>query len=208
MIPLACVLLAHATAAVANVTSSTCASLVTTIHTTVRGKILAIPGTELRRVEKKLDQARLLHRGTSRLGRACSCQVTDAVRFRIAGERKPSQGRTSTFGSRRRNRRSTGVTSICPWRFAMMRTNRLWRHLLAVSLATLGLSNATAKPRIVPLRTSATFSAQSPENRWSVPIKSPDGSTAYVLSLEPGFDVGHHVVTLELLLRRPGDKTL
>ncbi len=67
----------------------------------------------------------------------------------------------------------------------MMRTNRLWRHLLAVSLATLGLSNATAKPRIVPLRTSATFSAQSPENRWSVPIKSPDGSTAYVLSLEP-----------------------
>jgi hypothetical protein len=89
----------------------------------------------------------------------------------------------------------------------MMPTNRLWRHLFAVSLATLGLSNATAKPRIVPLRTSATFSAQSPENRWSVPIKSPDGSTAYVLSLEPDFDVGHHVVTLELVLRRPGDKT-
>jgi hypothetical protein len=64
----------------------------------------------------------------------------------------------------------------------------------------------TAKARIIPLHTSAEFSSQASGNRWSVPIKSTDGSTAYVLTLEPGFDVGHHVVTLELVLRHPGDK--
>jgi hypothetical protein len=90
-----------------------------------------------------------------------------------------------------------------------MITNRLCRFILAVSLvAPLSLvSSAATKPTIVPLRTSVTFSSQSPENRWSVPIKSPDGSTVYVLSLEPDFDVGRHVVTLELVLRHPGDKT-
>jgi hypothetical protein len=90
-----------------------------------------------------------------------------------------------------------------------MITSRFCRFIFAASLvATLALgSNAAAKPPIVPLRTSATFSSQSLENRWSVPIKSTDGSTAYVLSLEPDFDVGHHLVTLELVLRHPGDKT-
>jgi len=79
---------------------------------------------------------------------------------------------------------------------------------LATFFVTIALlPDAAAKPRIVPLQTSATFSTQVPENRWSVPIKSIDGSTAYTLSLEPDFDVGHHVVTLELLLRRPSDKT-
>jgi hypothetical protein len=87
-------------------------------------------------------------------------------------------------------------------------TNHFCQRILATFFVTIALLPvAVAKPRIVPLRTSATFSAQSPENRWSVPIKFADGSTAYVLSLEPDFDVGHHVVTLELVLRRPGDKT-
>ncbi len=87
-------------------------------------------------------------------------------------------------------------------------TNRFCQHILATFFVTIALlPDAAAKPRIVPLQTSATFSTQVPENRWSVPIKSIDGSTAYTLSLEPDFDVGHHVVTLELLLRRPSDKT-
>jgi len=90
----------------------------------------------------------------------------------------------------------------------MIPIDRLSRYIFAVSFVALSLlSNAAAKPRIVPLQTSATFSAQSPENRWSVPIKWTDGSTAYVLSLEPDFDLGHHIVTLELVLRRPGGKT-
>lgn len=93
----------------------------------------------------------------------------------------------------------------------MMLISRLWRCLIFVvaltapSLLCNANATATARPRIVPLRTTATFSSQSPESRWSVPIKSTDGSTAYVLSLEPDFDVGHHVVTLELVLRKPGD---
>jgi hypothetical protein len=91
----------------------------------------------------------------------------------------------------------------------MILTDRLWRCLIfAVPLTALSLlcnANAMARPRIVPLRATATFSSQFPENRWSVPIKSTDGRTVYVLSLEPDFDVAHHVVTLELVLRKPGD---
>jgi hypothetical protein len=95
-----------------------------------------------------------------------------------------------------------------PWRYAMIRIDQLSRYAMAASLVTLGLlSDVSAQPRIVPVGTSATFSSRSPENRWSVPIKSTDGSTVYVLSLEPDFDVGHHVVTLELVLRRSADKT-
>lgn len=91
----------------------------------------------------------------------------------------------------------------------MILTDRLCRYMIfAVPLTALSFlcnANATAKPRIVPLRATATFSSQSPESRWSVPIKSTDGNTVYVLSLEPDFDVGHHVATLELVLRKPGD---
>jgi hypothetical protein len=84
--------------------------------------------------------------------------------------------------------------------------NRRFRHALAVSSLILCLlPSSAAKPQIIPLRTTATFSARSPQNRWYVSIKSANGSTAYVLSLEPDFDVGHHVVTLELVLRRPGE---
>jgi hypothetical protein len=61
-------------------------------------------------------------------------------------------------------------------------------------------------PRVVPLKTTTTFSARSPRKHWSVAVKSTAGPAAYILSLEPDFDVGHHVLTLELALRRPGDK--
>jgi hypothetical protein len=89
-----------------------------------------------------------------------------------------------------------------------MAIDRFYRCLFVLCLATLGLpSNAVAKPRIIPLQTNAAFSSRSPESHWSVPIKSTDGSTVYVLSLEPDFDVEHHAVTLELVLRRSGDKT-
>jgi hypothetical protein len=89
----------------------------------------------------------------------------------------------------------------------MILSERHLRHFLGLSLAALGLvSNAAAKPRIVPLRTSATFSSQSPQNGWSVLIKSTHGSTLYVLSLEPDFDAAHHVVSLELVLRHADDK--
>src|SRR5208337_2478968 len=89
-------------------------------------------------------------------------------------------------------------------RFATIRCDRLWRLVLAVQLvAVLSLvSNAAANPRIVPLRTSASFSTRYAENRWSVPIKSTDGRTVYVLSLVPELDVGNHITELELVLRR------
>ena len=87
-------------------------------------------------------------------------------------------------------------------------TNPFCRGILAMFLVAIALPPVVAaKPRIVPLQTSVRFSTQAAENRWSVPIKSTDGSTAYVLSLEPDFDVGHHIVTLELVLRPAADKS-
>jgi hypothetical protein len=68
------------------------------------------------------------------------------------------------------------------------------------------LSYAVGKPRITPLRTSFTFSDNSALSQRSVPIKSTDGHTIYVLSLEPDFDVRHRVVTLEVVLRLAHDK--
>jgi len=89
-----------------------------------------------------------------------------------------------------------------------MANDHFYRYTFLILLVMLGLyTNASAKSRIVPLQSRATFSALSSENNWSIPIKSTDGSAAYVLSLEPQFDVGHHIVTLELVLRYPGDKT-
>jgi hypothetical protein len=90
--------------------------------------------------------------------------------------------------------------------------DRLWRIVFAVlTLSALcAASHAATKPRIIPLRANVAFSAaQSAQNHWSVPIKSVDGRTAYVLSLEPD-DVfhtdDHHVEGLELVLRRPHDQ--
>jgi hypothetical protein len=86
-----------------------------------------------------------------------------------------------------------------------MATDRFRRHSITTCMLVLSLlPSAAARAEIIPLRTRAVFSAESPKNRWSAAIKSPDGKTAYVLSLEPDFDVGRHVITLELVLRRLG----
>ena len=84
--------------------------------------------------------------------------------------------------------------------------NRFYRYIFSVQLVTLGLfTNAAAKPRIIPLRTSINVSSRSTDIRRSLSIKSTNGTTAYILSLEPDFDIGHHLLTLELVLRRPRD---
>ena len=78
--------------------------------------------------------------------------------------------------------------------------------IIVLAFVLVSVAPASAAPQIIPLRTTARFSAQSPENLWSVPIRSADGRAAYVLSLEPDFDVGRHIVSLDLVLRHPGDK--
>lgn len=86
-------------------------------------------------------------------------------------------------------------------------TNRFRYNIPATLLTVIAAFPTTpTKPRVVPLRTRATFSVQSLENRSSIPVKLPDGNTAYLLSLEPDFDRGHHVITVELTLRHAGDK--
>jgi hypothetical protein len=89
----------------------------------------------------------------------------------------------------------------------MIRINRFGQVLLVGLFVGFFSSNSNAaEPRIVPLRTQAAFSAQNAQNLWSVPIKSPDGRTIYVLSLEPSNDNHHHPVLVSLVLRRTGDK--
>lgn len=83
----------------------------------------------------------------------------------------------------------------------------LVRYICAILALGAGIlpGFAAAKPRILPLQTRMIFSPGSHDHR-SARIKSIDGSTAYYLSLEPDLDLGNHVVTVELVLRRPRDE--
>jgi hypothetical protein len=84
---------------------------------------------------------------------------------------------------------------------------RSCRSLCAVFLALLSLPPTIAAPqRIIPLRIRATFSSRTPENLWSVPIKSIGAKTVYFLSLVNDTDLNHHPITIELVLRRSGYK--
>ncbi len=81
-----------------------------------------------------------------------------------------------------------------------MRT-RPFLGALVLVLVLWGLAIAHASPEIAPLRTRAHFSVQSGTTHWSAPVKSPNETTVYLLELEPDFDVAHHVVDVELVLR-------
>jgi hypothetical protein len=90
--------------------------------------------------------------------------------------------------------------------------HRFLRFIFALALTpALALtSSAAASPRIIPLRTSMAFSAGSGQSRWSFPIKSTDGRTVYVLSLEPDevFRAEpHRAEGLVLRLQRRRDKS-
>lgn len=78
----------------------------------------------------------------------------------------------------------------------------------AILLLVFALSiNATAMSQRISMQATATFSSRFPEKHWSVPVKSTEGQTLYVLSLEPDFDTHLHIVTVELVLRSPNTKT-
>jgi hypothetical protein len=87
--------------------------------------------------------------------------------------------------------------------------DRIWRTVFSVfCLSALCLSSTAApNPRIVPLQTEVDITAaQFAKNRWSVPIKSAEGRTVYVLSLEPDvlYEQGNHPLEeLDLVLRLP-----
>lgn len=88
----------------------------------------------------------------------------------------------------------------------MIRYNLLPHSIFIACLATLGSSlDAASKSRIIPVRTNVSFSSQSSEDRWSIPVKATNGSTVYVVSLDPEFSVGQHLAALTLGLRHFGD---
>jgi hypothetical protein len=80
--------------------------------------------------------------------------------------------------------------------------SRIWRWGFA-ALFALGLHMAAWATPIDSLHVRADFSANSAKTVWSVPVTRTDGSTAFVLSLEPDIDISHNVTVLELTLRRP-----
>jgi len=89
----------------------------------------------------------------------------------------------------------------------MIHVNRLSQLVFVVSLIAVGgLCNAAAKQPIIPARTTVSFSSHSSEDRWSFPIKTTDGSTVYVLSLDPDYSVGNHLAMVTLVLHRFPDK--
>jgi hypothetical protein len=85
-------------------------------------------------------------------------------------------------------------------------TERLCYASAIVFIVAALFANAAAVSQGVSLQETATFSSKLPENHWAVPVKSTDGQTLYILSLEPDFDIWHHVVTVELVLRYPDAK--
>jgi hypothetical protein len=89
----------------------------------------------------------------------------------------------------------------------MIQFNRLFRPIFVISLTTVcGPCNAAAGPPIIPVRTTLYFSLHSSEHRWSFPIKTTNGSTAYILSLEKDYSVGNHLAGVTLVLHRFADK--
>ena len=85
-----------------------------------------------------------------------------------------------------------------------MVTECLIRRLLIVLLVLGVLPIADAKHKILPLHVDASVSTQPGKSSWNTPIKGAGGAEVYVLSLEPDFDVGDNIVTVELVLRRAG----
>lgn len=85
-----------------------------------------------------------------------------------------------------------------------------WEDWVRVAVCAMGLGPSVAHARpeseILALHVNANFSAKSVDKPWSASIKRKDGSTAFVLSLAPDFDVGHNVVVLDLVLHRPSAK--
>jgi hypothetical protein len=74
----------------------------------------------------------------------------------------------------------------------------LFAVLLVAVLCTVSYA---ATPRIIPLRTTATFSSKALASRWSAPVKSTDGRTLYVLSFVPPFFwVGGQIEGVDLAL--------
>jgi len=85
--------------------------------------------------------------------------------------------------------------------------NRLSQTAFVLFVFAQGLAaDAAAKPRIIPVRTTVSYSSHLSEPSWSIPIKTTDGSTLYILSLEQGFAVGHSLAVLKLVLRHFTDR--
>jgi hypothetical protein len=78
---------------------------------------------------------------------------------------------------------------------------------LLLGASDCGAAAPTKTSRIVPLQTDITFSSQPKPTLWSVPIQSPNGRTAYTLSLHVSYWVWGQVEGVELVLRRGSNKS-
>jgi hypothetical protein len=90
--------------------------------------------------------------------------------------------------------------------FLQQLTSLLASCALLIAAAPGMVLSAATKLQIVPLQTTATFSTQSAKTKWSVPIKSTDGRTVYVLSFDSFLWVSGQVEGVDLILKRPHDR--
>lgn len=79
------------------------------------------------------------------------------------------------------------------------------KPLLALLLGLAWAAPAPAADRIVPLHERVFLAGHPRWSSWSVPIQAADGSTQYVLSLEPQASARHRVTAVTLALRFPGE---
>jgi hypothetical protein len=66
---------------------------------------------------------------------------------------------------------------------------------------------AAGNASVIPYNGILTYPSEKNQTLSSIPIRSSAGAVLYDLSLEPDFDVGHHVVVLNLVLRGPADSS-
>ena len=90
----------------------------------------------------------------------------------------------------------------------MPKVRRYWFCAFLVLLSTVGLAQHVAANRvIVPVNASMVWSSSTHRETSTVAVKSPTGTTAYLFTLEPEYNIIDKVVVLELVLRRPGDNS-
>jgi len=88
----------------------------------------------------------------------------------------------------------------------------IWVIAITIFVPLLGAIDCRAASpkgtlRIVPLQTDIAFSSQPRPSPWWVPIKSPNGRTAYTLTLYVSYWVWGQVGGVELVLKRGSNKS-
>lgn len=77
-----------------------------------------------------------------------------------------------------------------------------------VAVGVLVLARAgNSTESVVPLSTHVHFSRSEAGPRWTQYVVRTSGGPAYVLTLQPDYDIGNYLAGVDLVLRRTGDQS-